>query len=81
MKQAVYSVFQFKKSVNNVMAITFSNLERFLRTKMCDDAFKDVKSYALSKKMAITTFKRRAVFDVYSWLCQRHEKVLRRKFS
>jgi hypothetical protein len=51
------------------MAITLSNLERFLRTKMCDDAFKDVKSFALSKKLATTMFKRRAVFDVYSFLC------------
>lgn len=69
MKQAVFSVFQFKKSVNNTMAITLSNFERFMRTKMMDDAFKDVKSFAWSKKLATNILKRRATFDVYSWLC------------
>lgn len=81
MKQAVFSVFQFKKSVNNVMAISLSNLERFMRTKMLDDSFKDVKSFALSKKLATSILKRRATFDIYSFLNQRHEKVLRRRFG
>jgi hypothetical protein len=80
MKQAIWSALQFKKSVNNVMAITLGNLERFMRTKLCGDAFKDVKSFALSKKLATNILKRRATFDVYSFLCQRHEKVMRRKF-
>lgn len=80
MKQAVFSVFQFKKNVNNTMAITLSNFERFMRTKMLDDSFKDIKSFAYSKKLATNILKRRATFDIYSILCQRNEKVLRRKF-
>ena len=63
------------------MAFTLGNLERFMRTKMLNDSFKDVRSYALSKKMATRILKRRAAFDAYSFLCQRHEKVLRCKFS
>jgi RecG-like helicase len=62
------------------MAITLSNFERFMRTKILDDAYKDIKSFAWSKKLATTILKRRATYDVCSWLCQRHEKVMRRKF-
>ena len=46
-----------------------------------DDAFKDVKSFAWSKKLATSKLKRRATFDVYSFLCQRHLKVMRRNFA
>jgi hypothetical protein len=81
MKLAVFSVFQFKKNVNNTMAITLGNFERFMRTKILDDSFKDVKSFALSKKLATNILKRRATFDIYSFLSQRHEKVMRRKFG
>jgi hypothetical protein len=59
---------QWKKAVNNTMAIVLSNFERFYRTKILDDSFKDIKSFALSKKLATSILKRRALFDMYSFL-------------
>jgi hypothetical protein len=50
------------------MAIVLSNFERFYRTKILDDSFKDIKSFALSKKLATSILKRRALFDMYSFL-------------
>lgn len=63
------------------MAIVMGNLENFMRTKMLDDSFKDIKSYSLSKKMATKVFKRRAAFDIESILSQRHEKITRMYFG
>ncbi len=80
MKRTVFDVFKFKQSVNNKMARVLGNLEYFMRTKIQDDALKDIYSFALSKKVATCTFKRRATFDIYSFLNQRHEKVMRRNF-
>ena len=65
----VFEMFQFKKGVNNTMAATMGNFEKFLRTKILDDSLKNIKSFYLSKKLATNTFKRRATFDAYSILC------------
>lgn len=81
MKIKVFEVFQFKKSVNNTMAICMSNFERMMRTKMMDDAFKDVKSFYLSKKYATAVFTERATLDIESLLRQRHFKIYRRYFN
>jgi len=62
------------------MAKVMGNLEYFMRTKILDDSHKNIYSFALSKKVATTTFKRRATYDVLSILSQRHEKVMRVNF-
>jgi hypothetical protein len=80
MKRTIFDVFVWKKSVNNTMAVVMHNLENFMRTKLLGDAFKDCKSFYLSKKLATNAFKRRASFDIMSILCQRHERVSRVKF-
>jgi len=69
MKIKVWEVFQFKQSVNYTMARVMGNLETFMRTKILDDSFKDLKSFSKSKKLATTIFKRRASLDVMSLLC------------
>lgn len=81
MKQKVWEVLIFKKSVNNTMALTMGNLENFMRTKLLDDAFKDIKSFSNSKKLACSMFKRRAVFDMCGFLTQRHYKINRMYFN
>lgn len=80
MKQKIFEVLQWKKAVNNDMANVMGYLEYFMRTKMLDDAFKDIKSFSTSKKMATTVFKRRASYDIFSLLCKRHELVSRKYF-
>ena len=54
------------------MAVVMGNLENFMRTKILDDSFKDVKSFYLSKKLATDVFKRRASYDIMSILPERH---------
>lgn len=73
----MWEVLQFKKSVNNTMALSMGNLEYFMRTKLLDDAFKDIKSFSNSKQLACKVFKRRATDDICSLLTQRHHKVMR----
>lgn len=68
MKRTIFEVFIVKKSINNTMAIVMSNLERFMRTKLMGDAYKDVKSYAWSKRLATGVFKRRAAYDIMALL-------------
>ena len=51
-----------------------------MRTKILDDAFKDIKSFYKSKKLATSILKRRAALDVVSILTQRHETKLRMYF-
>lgn len=80
LKLKVWEVFQFKQNVNNTMAVVVSNLENFMRTKILDDSLKNIVSFAKSKKLATSVFKRRATLDIYSMLCQRHIKVMRRRF-
>lgn len=80
-KRMIFEVFQFKKNVNNTMGVVMGNFEKFMRTKILDDSFKNVKSFYLSKKMATDTLKRRSTFDALSFLCQRHEKILRMFFN
>ena len=76
----IFEALQFKRATNFDMAKVMGNFERFMRTKIMGDAFKDVKSFYLSKKLATNTLKRRATYDAYSFLCQRHEKILRMYF-
>lgn len=63
------------------MANVVGHLEYFMRTKLLDDAFKDIKSFSNSKKLATDAFKKRATWDIFSLLYNRHEKVSRRYFS
>jgi len=63
------------------MAIVLGNLENFMRTKILDDSFKDVKSFYLSKKLATSVFKRRASFDIMSILSERHVRKSRIYFN
>lgn len=79
-KIMIFEALQWKKAVNKDMAKVMGNLEYMMRTKMLDDSFKDVKSFYLSKKLATNIFKRRATYDCYSFLCQRHEKISRMYF-
>ena len=81
MKQKIFEVLQWKKAVNNDMANVMGHLEYFMRTKLLDDAFKDIKSFSNSKKLATTAFKRRATWDIFSLLSKRHELVTRRYFN
>ena len=81
MKLKVWEVLLFKKSVNNTMALCLSNFERMMRTKMMSDAFKDVKSFYMSKKHATGVFTKRSTLDALSILCQRHEKISRMYFN
>ena len=81
MKRTIFEVFIVKKSINNTMAIVMSNLERFMRTKLMGDAYKDIKSYAWSKRLATGVFQRRAAYDIMAILSQRHEKMTRRYFA
>lgn len=57
------------------------NLEYFMRTKLLDDAFKDIKSFSNSKKMACEMFQRRAAYDMCGFLTQRHYKINRMYFN
>ena len=50
------------------MALVTSNLEASMRTKILNDALKNIKSFARSKKQATMVFKRQAAFDVMSAL-------------
>ena len=68
LKRMIFDALIFKKSVNNTMAKVMGNLENFMRTKMLDDSMKNIYSFALSKKIATNTFKRRATFDILSFL-------------
>ena len=68
MKRTIFEVFVWKKSVNNTMALSLNMLERYMRTKLLGDAFKDCKSFYLSKKLATDRFKRRASYDIMSIL-------------
>ena len=81
MKIKIMEVLQWKKAINNDMANTLGHLEYFMRTKLLDDAFKDIKSFSTSKKLATSVFKRRATLDICSVLCQRHEKICRMYFG
>jgi len=63
------------------MATVMHNLENFMRTKILDDSFKDIKSFYLSKKLATDVFKRRATFDVMSFLSERHIRKSRIYFN
>ena len=65
----IFEALKWKKAINNDMAKVMGNLEYFMRTKMLDDSFKDIKSFYLSKKLATNRFKRRATYDMYSFLC------------
>lgn len=65
----MWEVFQFKQNVNNTMATVVSNLENFMRTKILDDSLKNIVSFAKSKILATTVFKRRATHDIYSLIC------------
>ena len=80
-KRAIFEAFQWKKAVNNNMAIVMGNLENFMRTKILDDSFKDVKSFYLSKKLATNRFKRRASYDIMSILSERHIRKSRIYFN
>jgi len=60
MKYKVWEVLKWKQAVNYDMAKVVGHLEYFMRTKMMDDAFKDIKSYYKSKKLATKALKRRA---------------------
>ena len=57
------------------------NLENFMRTKILDDSFKDIKSFYLSKKLATNRFKRRASYDIMSILSERHIRKSRIYFN
>ena len=81
MKTKIFEVLQFKKNVNNTMAISLHNFENFMRTKLVGDAFKDIKSFSKSKKLACICFKKRATLDIVSILTLRHEKVTRKYFG
>jgi 3-dehydroquinate dehydratase len=81
MKLKIFEVFQFKKNVNNTMAISMHNFENFIRTKIVGDAFKDILSFSKSKKLACNVFKKRAILDIISILSLRHEKVTRKYFG
>lgn len=79
-KKMIFEGLQWKRAINKDMAKVVGNLEYFMRTKMLDDSFKDIKSFYLSKKLATDRFKRRACYDIYSFLNQRHEKISRMYF-
>lgn len=81
MKRKVFEVIQWKQAVNYDMAKAVGHLEYFMRTKMQDDAFKDIKSYSRSKKLATSVLKRRAALDTISILTQRHEWMTRAYFG
>jgi hypothetical protein len=66
--------------VNYDMARVMSNLEHFMNTKNRDDAFKAIKSFSISKKMAVTKLKKRSTLDIVSLITQRHIKVSRKYF-
>jgi hypothetical protein len=68
-KRMIFEALQFKRGVNFDMAKILGNFERFMRTKIFEDSFKNVKSFYLSKKLATNTLKRRATYDAYSFLC------------
>jgi hypothetical protein len=63
------------------MVVVLHNLENFMRTKILDDSFKDVKSFYLSKKLATNNFKRRATYDIMSILSERHIRKSRIYFN
>ena len=60
------------------MAWTVSQLEKFMRAKVMKDAFKDLTSFYLSKKLATNVLKKRSTLDSVSLLTQRNELVLRK---
>jgi hypothetical protein len=62
------------------MAYSVSQLEKFMRSKMMIDAFKDITSFYLSKKYATNVFKKRSTLDSTSLLYQRNELILRKYF-
>lgn len=66
MKIKILEVLQFKKSVNNTMALSMHNFEKMMRQKMMADAFKDITSFYLSKKHATDVFKKRSTLDAAS---------------
>jgi hypothetical protein len=80
MKFKVWEVLKWKQAVNYDMAKVLGHLEYFMRTKMQGDAFKDIRSFYKSKKLATSVLKRRATLDVVSILTQRHETKLRMYF-
>lgn len=63
------------------MALVFSNFERFMRTKICGDSFKSIKSFYVSKEKAVGVRKLRSTRDVLSSLSLRHEKLCRVYFN
>lgn len=77
----VWQLLLWKKAVNNDMVFRLGQLETLLRTKLLNDGLKDIKSFATSKNVAVTKFKRRSTFDAKSFLTQRHFKVMRAWFG
>ena len=81
MKFAIIAKLLEKKKINNGMGKAVGNFERFMRTKICQDAFNDIKSFFKSKKLACGVRTKRSTLDSLSFLMLRHEKILRMYFN
>lgn len=68
MKRTIFECLQVKKKINNQMAWSVSQLEKFMRAKIMKDAFKDLTSFYLSKKLATGVLKKRSTLDSVSLL-------------
>ena len=81
LKKLVWAGLRSRRRITTDLSTTISNLEKLLRDKSYMDAFKTVKSYSTSKKLASANLKRKARDDIASMLTQTYIARLRRYFG
>lgn len=71
----------FRRGAAQDLTQTLSNLERLMRTKMCQDSFNIISAFSTSKNLASQIFKRRAAHDIASRLSLIHDTSLKGYFA
>lgn len=79
-KRSIFEAFRVRRAIHVDLAVTISNLEKLFRDKTTMDTFNTIKSFSRSKKLATTSFKRKALEDSISILTQKHIIWLRKYF-
>ena len=77
----VWAGLRSRRRITTNLSTTISNLEQLLRDKSYMDAFKSIKSFSVSKKLASANLKQKARDDIVSMLTQTYIARLRRYFG
>ena len=81
LKKMVWAGLRSRRRITTDLSTTISNLEQLLREKGHMNAFKSIKSFSISKKLASANLKQKARDDIASILTQTYIARLRRYFG